>query len=135
MELSEVHTRLAGLSAEALLLWRQILDRSVRMPCWEARSKPVQDLVSAGLIFLWPADCGRFLYTAVLSSGCFQFGLTDLQRDLMTELTGEVVPIGEYLKWAEAREIENRLEFVRNLMFLGMVKTKVVDTKVVLSLN
>lgn len=130
-----VAQKLRTLSRESLVLWRQVLDRPVEMPYWEARSKPVQDLVGAELIFIRPGDDNQ-TYTADLGVGyeCLRFN--DLQRSLLIKLSsGRPLPMKEYLAWANVKGIGTRLEFMRELTLISVIEATNTPNGVIFKLK
>lgn len=133
MSIAEIMKKLKGLSQESLVLWRQVLDQPVQMPFWEARSKPVQDLVKIGLVWIIPGTDLQ-TYTADLSFDCATFRFSDVQRKLLTKMSEGPLAMKDYLPWATENGIKDRLSFMRDLTSLGVIQAKNMDGGVIFHL-
>lgn len=119
--ISDVSDRLRKLSPEALIVWRQVVNRPIKVTFSVAQSAPVQELVEAALIFLRPEEAGR-AYGIHLSKVCEPLQLSSDQRNLVIKLSAGPMHMKKYLDWAGEEGIEHRLEFLKSLTDLKIVE-------------
>lgn len=131
--ISDISSRLKKLSPEALTVWRQIVNRPIKVSFSVAQSAPVQELVEAALAYLRPEESVRE-YGIHLSKACQPLRLNSEQRNLVIKLSAGPMHMKKYLAWAREEGIEHRLEFLKPLTELLVIEATNTTDGIVLKL-